>query len=126
MKESASYTINKAGGEGCNRFDKFAKDIHKVLEEILSNLSMPDTKSFKEKLWNYFHSVRFKKLPGLWSSLYSSLDAPEKYKKDPLLIKYCSTKLFKIAVKSKYSARIYMQPKTHQVLLRKKKMLYNM
>ena len=27
MKESASYIINKAGGEGCNGFDKFAKDI---------------------------------------------------------------------------------------------------
>ena len=52
MKESASYIINKAGREGCNGFDKFAKDIyiyihtHKVFKEILSNLSTPDTKSF--------------------------------------------------------------------------------
>ena len=41
----------------------------------------------------------------MWSSLYSSLDAPEKYKNDPsLLMQYCSTKLFEIAVKSKYPA----------------------
>ena len=59
MKESASYIINKAAGEGCNKFDKFAQDIHKVFKEILSELSTPDTKSFKEKLWRYFHSVRF-------------------------------------------------------------------
>ena len=49
MKKSASYIINKAGGEGCNRFDKFAKDIYKVFEEILSKLSMQDTKSFEKK-----------------------------------------------------------------------------
>ena len=104
MKESASYIINKAEKEGCNRFDNFAQDIYKVFEEILSDLSMPDTKSFKEKLWSYFHGVRFKMLPGLWCSLYSSLDAPEKYKKDPLSMQYCSTKLFEIAVKSKYPA----------------------
>ena len=112
MKESASYILNKAVGEGCNRFDKFAKDIHKVFEIILSNLSSPDTKSFKEKLWSYFNSVRYKKLPELWSSLYSSLAAPEKYKMDPLLMKYCSTKFFEIAVKSKYPARIYSRRHT--------------
>ena len=33
MKESALYIINKAGGERCNGFDKFAKDIHKVFED---------------------------------------------------------------------------------------------
>ena len=67
------YILNKAVGEGCNRFDKFAKDIHKVFEVVLSNLSTPDTKSFKEKLWSYFHSVRYKKLPGLWSIAYTVL-----------------------------------------------------
>ena len=30
IKQSASYIINKAGREGCNGFNKFAKDIHKV------------------------------------------------------------------------------------------------
>ena len=45
----------------------------------------------------------FKMIPVLWSSLYSSWML-QKYKKDPLLMQYCLTKLFEIAVKSKYPA----------------------
>ena len=44
-------------------------------------------------------------------------------------MQYCSTKLFEIAVKSKYPATTTTentQTKTHQVLLRMKKMLYDM
>ena len=79
--------------------------MHKVFEEILSNPSTPDTKSFTEKWWSYFYSVRFLKNTWVVVSLaYTVLWMLQKYRKDPLLMQYCLTKLFEIAVKFKYPA----------------------
>ena len=98
VKESASYLLSKAAEPA---FDTFSADMQQLLEKIVSKLSKykPTSKSFKNRLWASYHSIRRNDLSSIWEKMWDSLNAPEKFKVDPLLMQHCSTKLFEITVK---------------------------
>ena len=99
MKEGASFLLENHN-DSC---DEFAEGIQKSFKTIFSSVSAgSEGKALREQLWCQFHSIRLTTIPELWSALFESMDAPAKYKTDPLLMQYCTTKLFEAAVKSKY------------------------
>lgn len=103
MKESAAYILQKCESSNSScALSKLCEELDIAFSEIISNAPKPHQKSFKEKLWSSFHSIRLKKIPEFWKKLYKSIDTPEKFESDPWLMQYCSSKLFETAVKNKY------------------------
>ena len=99
LMKGASFSLENHN----DSFDEFAEGIQKSFETIFSSVSAgSEGKALREQLWWQFHSIPLTTIPELCSALFESMDAPAKYKTDPLLMQYCTTKLFEAAVKSKY------------------------
>uniref|UniRef100_A0A1X7VYF3 Uncharacterized protein n=1 Tax=Amphimedon queenslandica TaxID=400682 RepID=A0A1X7VYF3_AMPQE len=96
MRETALFLLDSGN------FNIFAEKMDSLFSEIFSSVPTPVSASFREQLWCKLHHKRLTEILKLWSALYESSKAPEKYSKEPLLMQYCTTKLFEIAVKSNY------------------------
>ena len=98
VKECASYLLQT--GE----FDTFAQELQEVLGKVVYSVHDvdPSCRSFKDKLWASFHHVRLTKLPDIWGSFCEATKVPDKYRSEPLLLQYISTKFLEIMVQTEY------------------------
>lgn len=105
-KLAAQFILKAQQSTGYNIF---SQQLVEAIQKLVENVKAAGYKTFattESKLWRHFHEARQNGLKDIWNDLWLALGGNnEAFKKDPLLMQHCNTKLFEKVIKHSFPVR---------------------
>lgn len=106
-KQAAKFILASDTTAG---FLQFSQNMNQALHALVEKVKQAGYKTFattESKLWRHFHVARGKELKEIWEKLWIALGSEaEKYKRDPILMQYCNSKLFEQTIKESFDVTL--------------------